>query len=482
MTGAEPRGLTGTEPRSLPGGDALVVGFAVTGQAAAAALAEAGYRVRAIDDAVGDNLERAEAAAGRLGVDLYARPSEEILAKLAGHADLVVLSPGIPPGHPVFAHAPAERTISEIELGWTLLGEHAGALVAITGTNGKTTVTSLVTAMLTASGVPAVSAGNIGLPLVEIARAGSGRRDVIVVEVSSFQLAWTRSFRPDVSCWLNFAEDHLDWHPDLEDYASAKARIWRNQGPGDVMVVNAEDPAVVGAAEESLARRVTFGINEGDYRVRDGWLVAPDGAVVVEIAELPRTLPHDLANAAAAIAVAVAAGASLEGCRTALVAGIAMPHRIERVAEAEGVSWFDDSKATTPAAVVAALVGFDSVVLIAGGRNKGLDLGAIPRALGVEESSGSGPGLRRLRGVVAIGESAGEVERVFGGLTHVTQAVSMDEAVALAASLAQPGDAVVLSPGCASFDWYRSYGERGDDFARAVKARIPASGQNGRQS
>ena len=180
--------------------------------------------------------------------------------------------------------------------------------------------------------------------------------------------------------------------------------------------------------------------------------------MIAPVADLPRSLPHDLANALAASAAAVGAGATLEGCRRALRSFRGLPHRVERVGESGGVGYYDDSKATTPSAVLAALAGFESVVLIAGGRNKGLDLGALREGAG------------RVRSVVAIGEAAAEVEAAFAGAAPVQRATSMVEAVSAAAGAARPGDAVLLSPGCASFDWYRSYAERGEDFARTVAA------------
>ncbi len=186
--------------------------------------------------------------------------------------------------------------------------------------------------------------------------------------------------------------------------------------------------------------------------------------MIAEVARLPRRLPHDLANALAASAAALEAGADVASVRTVLERFRGLPHRVELVGDAGEVQWYDDSKATTPASVVAGVSGFPSAVLIAGGRNKGLDL-AILRTLAP-----------RLHGVVAIGEAGPVVAEVFAGATPVVVAASMDEAVARAAELAQPGDAVVLSPGCASYDWYRNYNERGDDFARAVRDRIEVAG------
>jgi UDP-N-acetylmuramoylalanine--D-glutamate ligase len=282
---------------------------------------------------------------------------------------------------------------------------------------------------------------------------------VVVAEVSSFQLAFAESFHPIVAVWLNVAADHLDWHGDFDAYVAAKARIWARQGPADTAVVNADDPVVTAQAAAAPSRVVTFGLaSEGaDFTVVDGWLRGPEGPLV-EVAALPRALPHDLSNALAASAAALAAGATVEGVRAGLATFAPLPHRLTLVGYAGGVRWYDDSKATNPHAAVAAVRGFESVVLLAGGRNKGVDLTELS-----EVSD-------RVRAVVAIGEAAPEVAAAFAGRRPVHMAGSMDEAVAAAADAARPGDVVLLSPGCASFDWYRSYAERGDDFARAVHA------------
>ncbi|HLY81343.1 MAG TPA: UDP-N-acetylmuramoyl-L-alanine--D-glutamate ligase, partial [Acidimicrobiales bacterium] len=344
-------------------------------------------------------------------------------------------------------------------------------MVAITGTNGKTTVTTLVAAMITASGRRAIAAGNIGLPLVD---AVGRPADVVVAEVSSFQLQFTESFRPDVSCWLNLAEDHLDWHPTLAHYAAAKARIWAAQGPGDVAVLGADDPAVMAAAGDPAhglpagVTRWTFSTSgPADFSVdrASGLLTGPGASPLVEIGRLRRALPHDLTNGLAAAACALAVGATAEGCRQALEGFEPLPHRVELVADAAGVRWYDDSKATTPASELAAVAGFDSVVLIAGGRNKGLDLGVLATAV------------PPVRAVVAIGEAACEVEEAFRGRVQVMVARSMADAVATASQVSRPGDAVLLSPACASFDWYRNYAERGQDFAALVTAQLGRAGK-----
>ena len=457
----------------MPSQRVLVYGLGSSGQAAARRLLADGLEVVAVDDAPGPGPVEAAAA---LGIELVVRPDAARLAALAASAAEVVVSPGVPAHHPVFALGPGVQLVGEVELAW----RHARTpMLAVTGTNGKTTVTTLVAAMLEASGVPALAAGNIGVPLLDaVATAagmgpGAGAAPLVVAEVSSFQLALTDTFRPSVAAWCNFSPDHLDWHGSLPAYRAAKAKLWANAGPGTVAVANAEDPVVRAEAEVAAGRGasvVTFGLAEGDYRLAGERLRTPAGDEITTVGAMGRALPHDVANALCAAAVALAAGATRQGCAAALASFTGLPHRVELVGEATGVRFYDDSKATTPGATLAALAGFDSAVLIAGGRNKGLDLEVLRSAA---------PGLRA---VVAIGDAAPEVRAAFDGSCPVVDAPSMHEAVAAAAALAVPGDAVVLSPACASFDWYRSYGERGDDFAREVRAlgAGPSAGERGR--
>lgn len=453
---ASARPVLSTTP-AASGDRALVVGLGRSGQAVARHLLVRGMSVVAVDDAPSDD---ARAAAGALGLVLVEAPSLEALANLVVRADLIVPSPGVPASHPVFglARAAGIPVRGEVELAsrWSIC-----PLVAVTGTNGKTTVTSLIADMLSASGVPSIAAGNIGLPLSDA--VANEDLKVVVAEVSSFQLAFAESFRPVVAVWLNLAPDHLDWHGDVDAYVAAKARIWANQGPGDVAVVNADDPLVMAQAAHAPSRIVTFGLepDRAMFTITNGRLRGPDGPIV-EVAELSRSLPHDLSNALAASAAALAAGATVEGVRSALTAFAPLPHRLTLVAYAGGVRWYDDSKATNPHAAVAAVSGFDSVVLLAGGRNKGLDLSELSEVAD------------KVRAVIALGEAAPEVAAAFEGRSPVWVAESMREAVGLAANAAKPGDVVLLSPGCASFDWYRSYAERGDDFAATVHALLEA--------
>lgn len=452
----------------MTAGPVVVVGFGVTGRAVAKARSRAGDEVIVFDDAFRDGTPAsASAAAAAIGVRVEPTPDASALAARVKGASMVVPSPGVPVSHPVFTAASTAGVPvrSEIELGYELCARAGKTLVAITGTNGKTTVTTLVTAILQASGTDAVAAGNIGVPLIDAAASGA---DVCVAEVSSFQLQFTEAFRPSVSCWLNLSDDHLDWHPTLEHYALAKSRIWRNQRAGDTAVVNADDPQVVRSSEsvpdgvtlDSFSLAGSPGPRGGQsYAVDGGSMVTPSGDEIMPVAELPRSFPHDVANSLAAASVAIAAGAGVDSCRSALAGAPLLPHRVAYVASVGGAEWYDDSKATTPASVIAAVQGFRSVVLIAGGRNKGLDLGVL---------AGTVP---PVRAVVAIGEAAGEVEAAFAGAVPLESAGDMETAVGAAAALARPGDAVLLSPGCASFDWYRSYAERGDHFVSLVRSR-----------
>jgi UDP-N-acetylmuramoylalanine--D-glutamate ligase len=372
---------------------------------------------------------------------------------------VVLPTPGLGDVHPSIAAARRAGVPVRSELDLAAAWDDR-PVVAITGTDGKTTVTTLTAAVLNASGRSAVAVGNTEVPLV--AAIDDPSIDVFVVEASSFRLGHSERFAPLVGTWLNVSPDHLDRHGAMHDYVAAKARIWHDQAPDQWAVGNIEDPIVADLLERAPARHVSFGLRAGDYHVRLDELLSPEGDVLARRGDLFRAFPHDLTNALAACATARPAGATLEGCREGLRRFRGLPHRISLVGEAADVQWYDDSKATTPGAALAAVRSFASVVLIAGGRNKGLDLGALTA------------GADHVRAVVAIGEAAPDVERAFAGVRPVRTAASMAEAVAVARSLARPGDVVLLSPACASFDWYRSYGERGDDFTTKVHELIGA--------
>jgi UDP-N-acetylmuramoylalanine--D-glutamate ligase len=430
---------------------ALVFGIGQTGEAVARQLLTRGWYVTAADD-------RDDAATRQridaLDVNLLLAPDDDALRAAVAAADVVLPAPGVPAHHRVFAAARAAGVPlwSEFEL-----VERWGhpPLVAVTGTNGKTTVCTMVTEMLAGAGKRVVAAGNNELPLVD---AVDQALDVIVVEASSFRLELTETFRPVVGTWLNVSEDHLDWHGSLDAYAASKEKLWAHQRADDVAVANADDPVVLAAARRAPSRVLTYSLED---RSADAHLAGDDlvvhGEVVIARDALRRAWPHDVSNALAAVLTARAGGADVASCADVLGRFAGLPHRVELIGDAGGVRFYDDSKATTPASVVTAVSGFDSVVLIAGGRNKGLDLGVLASVSD------------RVRAVIAVGEAAGEVRAAFDGRRPVLTAGSMDEAVKLAVDAAREGDAVLLSPGCSSFDWYRNYGERGDDFARAVR-------------
>ncbi|MCY3561351.1 MAG: UDP-N-acetylmuramoyl-L-alanine--D-glutamate ligase [bacterium] len=431
-------------------GPLLLWGVGATNRAVAAALGRRGWEFIAVDDAPAPEAQQAMADAG--GV-LHPEPSStEELAALMRRCGAFLPTPGLADGHRAMRAAATAGTVILSEFDLAAAWDDR-PIVAVTGTNGKTTVTTLVAAALRRS-AGAVAAGNNELPLV--AAIEDPAPATFVVEASSFRLARSRCFRPQVAAWLNFAPDHLDVHVSVEAYAEAKAAVWRHLGPDDTAVVNEKDPVV--SARRPSGRQLGFGTASSDAAVLDGsiWLC---GETLVEVARLPRRFPHDLHNACAAAACATAAGAAAADTRAALESFRGLPHRLELVAQTEANRWYDDSKATTPDAVLAAAGAFESVVLIAGGRNKGLDLRRLAGAASV-------------RAVVAIGEAAGEVCGAFAGDRPVHRATNMEGAVAVAAELARRGEAILLSPGCTSFDWYGSYQQRGEHYASVVRAAV----------
>lgn len=441
----------------------LVVGLARTGDAVARTFAGEGDAVTVIEERPrpGRYAQRRDALRA-IGVTVVEGPGEETVARLVAAAGLVVPSPAVLPSHPVLERAAAAGVpvMSEIEVAAARI---PAPIVAVTGTNGKTTVTKLAVAMMRASGLRACAAGNIGRPLLDV--AGEAREvDAVVAEVSSFQLEFTTRFRPRVAVLLNVAPDHLDWHGSFAAYAAAKGKVFANQVGDDVLVYDADDATASALAAGAPARRLPYRVHaagEGDgYRLDGDRLIGPGGETLASTHDLPRAMPHDLANALAAAAATRELGATATGVRAALRRAATLPHRVELVGDAFGVRWYDDSKATNPHAALHAVGAFDSVVLLAGGRNKGLDLGVLAGAAA------------RIRAVVAFGEAAAEVAAAFDGVRPVTRAATVPAAVRAAARLAQPGDAVLLSPGCASFDAYSGYEERGADFAAAVRALL----------
>ena len=423
----------------------LVIGLAVSGKAALESLREQGERVAAYD-------QRPEAADG-IDADVIHTGAWDP-GFLQG-VDLVVPSPGVPETSQIMTDVLSSGVPvwSELELGYRRLA--GKPIAAITGTNGKTTVTELTAAMLVESGIDAAAVGNIGDP---ITGRGVADHDVLVVEASSFQLRFIDSFRPAAAVIVNFAPDHLDWHPDVAAYGAAKSRIFEHMEAGDLLVFDAADPGAAGLVSSARAHRV--GVSGHERRGGSG----PEGSTMhlagatVPLDHLERTDSVMLVDLVAAAETARALGATDEGIAAAAVAYRPGRHRREVVASFGGVTFIDDSKATNPHAALAAIGAYPSIVLIAGGRAKGLDIRPLARAESV-------------RGLVAIGESA---EELLSERPDAVGAATMGEAVDQAISLSDPGDVILLAPGCASFDMFDSYGHRGDTFAAAVRERVGA--------
>jgi UDP-N-acetylmuramoylalanine--D-glutamate ligase len=438
----------------------LVFGLGVAGNAVARALVARGIEPVLVDDKPDP---AHEALAAELGASLSISPDLGTLSGLVKDVDFVMPAPGVPESHPLFvvANDLDREMLSEIELAYRWERQRVGGprpMIGITGTDGKTTTTLLAAAMIRESGRNVGAVGNTETPLIA---ALDDDVDAFVVECSSFRLALTREFRVEAGAWLNLAPDHLDWHRDMVSYRASKARIWAAATSRDVGVAPSADPTIVVAARNTPARVVTFGFGaDDDYSCIDGRLLAT-GTEIIAAHGMPRSLPHDITNSlAAAATVLESRTGSLAGVAAALATFRPSHHRIELVIESAGVTWYDDSKATSPHAVATALRAFPSIVLIAGGRNKGLDLAGIAQ-VGTS-----------VKAVVGIGESGEEVVSHFAGRCPSALATSMGDAVALAGSFAVAGDVVLLSPGCTSFDWYRNYEERGRDFARQVLAFV----------
>ncbi len=441
---------------SVVGRAVVVVGAARSGIAAAELLARRGGRVTLTDMRPAfDGADRLAA----LGVTLELGGHQD--ATLAG-ADLIVTSPGVPLEQPVFAGARAKgvEIIGELELASRWL---RGRMIAITGTKGKSTTTTVIGRMLEADGRAVLVGGNIGVPLSAQVEA-STPETIHVVEASSFQLETTTTFRPWIALWLNLADDHLDRHPTLEAYAAAKARIFASQTPEDWAVVNVDDPIVMRHARGTAARQVGFspsGHAREGFVVDGGWIVrrtttGTDRLVPVSAVEL--TGRHMLQNVVAAVAVTHVAGASPASMAAGLRGFHGLEHVMEPAGQVGGVRFVNDSKATNVEAARRSIESFPAgVVPIVGGHFKGGDLRDLRDALA-----------GRARAVVAIGAAAPLVHAALDDLLPVLDAGSMGEAVSRGYEAARPDGTVLLAPACASFDWFRDYAERGRAFKSAV--------------
>lgn len=435
---------------------ALVLGVRRTGQAVARALAARGCAVRAADaqDAAALGIDPATMA----GIDLRLGP--ETPALLDG-IELVVPSPGVPRSAPVLALA-VRRGIpvwAEVELAFRLLD---CPLVGITGTNGKSTTTTLVGLALARAGRRTFTGGNLGTPLIQ---AIDQPPDVAVTEVSSFQLEWVERFRPRVACLLNLTADHLDRHADFAEYCAAKARLFAAQEPGDWAVLNRDDPECLRLAPACAARVVTFGVGlaaEGAMLV-DGAVVLRLPGAAEERYDLGRTRlagRHNVENILASALVARLAGAPPAAVQEAIDTVEPLPHRLALVGERAGVRWYDDSKATNVGATVKSLESFAGpVVLLAGGVDKGGDYAPLATAARGKVRRALVFGAARERLARALEAAQVAVERV----------PDLPSAVGLAAEVACAGDVVLLAPACSSFDMFTDYAARGRAFRAAVE-------------
>ena len=471
----------------LPFSRVAVLGLGRSGRSAARLLAREGLTVRVSERGQSEALAAAAAELAPLGVVTSLGAEDPALVEWA---EALVVSPGVTPANPLIraALAAGVPVWSEVELAWRFA---AVPVLAVTGTNGKTTTTTLLAWILDQSGVAALAAGNIGLPMVD-AVAATGV-EVIVCEVSSFQLAFCETFRPKVAVVLNVADDHYDWHEGYEDYLAAKARITRCQGRGDLLVANAADagarriagmaPAGVGVAlfgPEPPAMVAAGGVGRALEWVAgvagDQVVVAGPGGLdgpverIVDVAEIRLPGPHNRENVLAACLAARAWGIQAAATGAAVAGFEGLPHRTSLIREIAGVRYVDDSKATNPHATLRALQGMERVVLIAGGRAKGLDLSPLAGET------------HRLAGVIAMGEATAELAGLFQGRVRFARAEWVEDAVALSAGWATSGDTVLLSPACASLDQYSSYAERGRRFSAAVQALEPAEPAGGRRA
>ncbi len=456
----------------------LIVGLGISGMAAARFVKNRGASVTVTDiteeKALGSNL----AAVQKMGVKLeLGRHNIETFE----HADLIVVSPGVP--HTIL---PIERAK---EKGIPVLGEFELAsrfirepVIAISGTNGKTTTTRLLGRMLENSGFKIFVGGNIGNPLIDYADTG-GTADMVVAEVRSFQLDTIDTFRPQVSVLLNISDDHLDRYPDFESYARSKGRIFENQQEGDTAVLNGSDPVICLISKTLRAKKLPF-YHQGNSHAhnREYAIIGringqnthsikiftkenPDA--VLDLSKVNLMGRHNMENVAAASLAALAVGGTLEGIQSGLNEFQGLSHRLEYIKTINDVRFYDDSKGTNIDAVARALEVFrNPVILIMGGRDKG---GAFKQLRGMVQ--------QRVKKLIVMGEAGYEIKSVLEDTCKegVQTASTMEEAVRFAFLSSVPGDVVLLSPGCSSFDMYNSYAERGEVFCRAVENLIRTS-------
>ena len=435
----------------------VVAGAGVSGRAVAPALLGLGASVVVVDGNDGERQQAAAAQLRELGAEVRLGDDRSVV-----DADLVVAAPGMRLDHPLFvaSRAAGIEVIGEPELAWRLRDDAAAPWVGITGTNGKTTTVGMLAAVLAADGRRTVAAGNVGLPLVE-AVLTTPPYDVLAVEMSSQQLAWSPSVRFAAAAVLNIAEDHLDWHDTMTAYVEAKLRIWR-----DAIAIGNADDATVAAALPAGGRTFSVRSPDADYAlVGDALVETGTGERLLDFGRLQVTGLHNVANALAAAALGRAVGVSVDAVTAGLAGYQPGRHRNVHVVTVDGVGFVNDSKATNPHAADASLAAYDHVVWIAGGLLKGADVDELVATHAA-----------RLRGVVLIGRDRASIAAALARHApdvpvvdlDATDTGVMDLAVRRAAMLARTGDTVLLAPTAASWDIFRDYAERGDLFAAAA--------------
>lgn len=474
----------------VAGKSVLVAGLGRSGMAAADALLTAGARVLVVDDRDGDRQRDGAELLRTLGAEVRLGPGAT--ADLPEGMDLVVTSPGLQPRIGVLARA-AARSVpiwSEVELAWQLSAAHLPVAertpwLGVTGTNGKTTTVQMTEAILTAAGKSVALVGNVGRPVLEAVLDTERSYDVFVIELSSFQLHFSHSLQLHSAAVLNLQPDHLEWHTDLAEYAADKARIYHRVT--HACVYNVADPATERMVEEAEvtegARAIGFTLGIPgmsmlgvvDDLLVDRAFVKQRRTSALELARVEDVqphAPHNVANALAAAALARSFGVPATAVRAGLRNLTLGGHRIETVAEGDGIRWVDDSKATNPAAAASSMQAFDSIVWIAGGQAKGTSFDELVPAMA-----------DRLRGAVLLGVDRGVIRAALAQhapqvpviVVDTTETGAMAAVVDAAASMARAGDTVLLAPGCASLDMFTSYGERGDAFTEEVRRRIAPS-------
>ena len=478
----------------LAGWPVVVAGLGITGQSASTLLVSQGALVTAVDSR--DDAERREVAGRLAKAGVAVRLGPEQLgpgAAVPPGTGLVVTSPGLRPDTPLLASAAGAgiEVIGDVELAWrlrpTLPGGRRQQWLAVTGTNGKTTTVRMLAAMLAAASHRSIAAGNVGTPILDVV-TDPEPYPVVAVELSSFQLYWSTSITPLAAVVLNLAAHHLDWHDDIESYAAAKAKIF---APGTIAICNADDQRTVAMADAArgVARRVGFRLGPpgpGELGVADGWLTdrafgdagpsaGPSGDATPEAgvrlapaSAVQPAAPHNVADALAAAALARAYGDQPDSIAAGLASFVPEAHRIALVAEIDGVTFIDDSKASNPAAAAASLAAFRPIVWVAGGlfRGSDADLDAMVMAAAGRLRAAVLIGTDRARFARALARHAPDVP--VAELSSTDTGV-MDLAVAEAAAVAERGDTVLLAPAAQSWDMFRDYPARGDAFAAAVR-------------